>query len=546
MEGCKPGVTAQGEWMTEAAAKRRVTFSDVLANREFRAMYIAQALSVGGDQLARFAVAVLVFNRSQSALLTAVSYAVSYLPWAIGGPLLSGYADRLPRRGVMVVCDLARLLLVLLLALPGLPIAVLFVLVTLIALLEPPFAAARASLLPDVVGEGDTYATAAMLSNTTNQFGVVLGFALAGPIVAVIGVHSAILLDAATFAASAVFVLRRVRHRPAADAGQRTLLLELRQGADYVFRDQYLRWLVVVSWIVMGAGITTESMAYPYAHAHGAGPVAGGLLTAAFPLGMVVSALWLGRGLHHEHAERLMLPMALAFAAVLALTGFNPPCVVAGGIWFVSGLFAAVQIIANRVFVAAVPREMRGRAFGIAAAGISTAQGVGSLLSGAIAQGLTPAIGVADAALPAFAVICVLSLRTFGSSSRASLSKPTERPDQDRTTMTPRAAVSGAAVRVWLFTLTLALIGAALLPLAISRNPIVDIHLHSWWLFLLFVISNAFPLHFVLRRQPWAVHLEAVPLVLGLFFLSPVTLLATRLCAQVLGHGILRPGSALS
>src|SRR3954462_3639487 len=86
-----------GGQMSQAAVTPRVTVRDVLADREFRAMYAAQALSVVGDPLARTAVAVLVFNRSHSALLTAVSFAVSYLPWVVGGPLLAGYADRLPR-----------------------------------------------------------------------------------------------------------------------------------------------------------------------------------------------------------------------------------------------------------------------------------------------------------------------------------------------------------------------------------------------------------------------------------------------------------------
>src|SRR3954471_19519588 len=198
------GITAGGESMARAAAGRRVTFGDVLANREFRAMYIAQALSVVGDQLARIAVALLVFSRSHSALLTAVSFGVSYLPWIVGGPLLSGYADRLPRRSVMIVSDVVRAVLVLGIVIPGMPTAGLLALVTLVSLMEPPFAAARASLLPDVVGEGETYAQASTLANTTNHFGVVVGFAVGGAIVAAIGARPAIVLDAATFVLSAL------------------------------------------------------------------------------------------------------------------------------------------------------------------------------------------------------------------------------------------------------------------------------------------------------------------------------------------------------
>src|SRR5438270_9349902 len=147
--------------MSEPAAARRVTFRDVLANREFRALYVAQALSVVGDQLARIAVALLIFHRSGSPLLTALSLGLSYLPWAIGGPLLGGYADRLPRRDVMVACDVARAVLVLGLAIPGLALPLLFPLLFLVSLLQPPFNTARASLLPDVVGEGEPFVVAA-------------------------------------------------------------------------------------------------------------------------------------------------------------------------------------------------------------------------------------------------------------------------------------------------------------------------------------------------------------------------------------------------
>src|SRR3954452_1001151 len=126
-----------------AAAQRRVTFGDVLANREFRALYVAQALSVVGDQLARIAVALLVFNRSGSALLTALSYGLSYVPWIVAGPLLAGYADRLPRRSVMLFCDLVRAVLVMGIAIPHLPLPLVFVLLLIVALLEPPFTTSR-------------------------------------------------------------------------------------------------------------------------------------------------------------------------------------------------------------------------------------------------------------------------------------------------------------------------------------------------------------------------------------------------------------------
>ena len=81
---------------TEQAAK--TTFRDVFAVAEFRALWMAQLLSVIGDQLARVALTVLVYDRTRSALLAAVTFVVSIVPTFVGGMTLAWLADRYPRR----------------------------------------------------------------------------------------------------------------------------------------------------------------------------------------------------------------------------------------------------------------------------------------------------------------------------------------------------------------------------------------------------------------------------------------------------------------
>ena len=71
-------------------------------------MWLAQFLSVIGDQLARVALAVLVYDRTHSALLAAVTFVVSIVPAFIGGVTLAWLADRYPRRAVMIACDVIR------------------------------------------------------------------------------------------------------------------------------------------------------------------------------------------------------------------------------------------------------------------------------------------------------------------------------------------------------------------------------------------------------------------------------------------------------
>src|SRR3954471_8926929 len=93
------------------ADDRQATFRDVFAVREFRPLFGTFLLSTAGDELARVALTVLVYQRTASPLLSALTFAIGRLPWLLGGPLLSAVADRLPRHRVLVATDAARAVL---------------------------------------------------------------------------------------------------------------------------------------------------------------------------------------------------------------------------------------------------------------------------------------------------------------------------------------------------------------------------------------------------------------------------------------------------
>jgi hypothetical protein len=135
------------------APEKRASYREVFAVREFRWLWVAQVLSFAGDQFAQVAIAILVFRRTDSAFLTALTYALTYLPPIAGGPLLSGLADLLPRRRVMIACDLARVVLVGLMAVRGVPFWVLCTLLFGTVLLSAPFSSARSALVADILSE---------------------------------------------------------------------------------------------------------------------------------------------------------------------------------------------------------------------------------------------------------------------------------------------------------------------------------------------------------------------------------------------------------
>src|SRR5580692_5746258 len=127
---------ARGGAQEQAA---RIPFRDVFAVAEFRALWLAQLLSVVGDQLARVALTVLVYDRTRSALLAAITFVVSIVPTFIGGITLAWLADRYPRRAVMITSDIARGVLVVIMAIPGVPLAASVALLFVVTLAGAPF-----------------------------------------------------------------------------------------------------------------------------------------------------------------------------------------------------------------------------------------------------------------------------------------------------------------------------------------------------------------------------------------------------------------------
>ena len=129
----------------------------MLAVPEFRALWFAEAQSVFGDQLAKVALTILVYDRTGSALLAAIVYALTFLSALAGGLGLSQLADRFPRRQLMVTCTLAQAAVVGLMAIPGMPIAVLCVLVFAIGLIQSPAAAAQNAVTREVFTDDELY-----------------------------------------------------------------------------------------------------------------------------------------------------------------------------------------------------------------------------------------------------------------------------------------------------------------------------------------------------------------------------------------------------
>jgi predicted MFS family arabinose efflux permease len=389
----------------------KTTFRDVFALQEFRALWLAQLLSVVGDQLARVALTVLVYDRTRSALLAAVTFVVSIVPTFVGGLTLAWLADRYPRRAVMIACDLVRCALVLVMAVPGMPLAAMVTLLFAVTLAGAPFTSARAAVYPDVLA-GDRYVMGTAVTLTTNQFGQVIGFASGGAIVGFFGTGTSLVVDAATFAASAIIARAWVTARPAPAAAasgraHQPGLSGMVTGVRLVFGHPVLRTSMLLGWLAAFYD-APEGVAAPLSHSLGGGSVTVGLLLAVEVLGSSIGSLVFGRAVAPSRRMRLMGPLAIATSAVLMLFWFSSTLLADLLILGTSGLFTCYQLAANAAFVSAAPAEHRSKAFGLAVGGMSLGQGTVMILAGAAAEHVAPSAVIA--ACGAFGTVLATAL----------------------------------------------------------------------------------------------------------------------------------------
>lgn len=394
--------------------ERPATYREVFGVREFRFLFLAHLFSLIGDELARVALAILIFESTDSPFLAAATFGISYLPWVLGGPLLSAFADRLRRREVLVSTDLARAVVVACLAIPGLPLWLMLGMLFSASLLAPPFESARSALIPDVL-EGERYAVGTAVTSISTQVAQVLGFIGGGLLVVVISARGALLVDAGTFLISAALVRSGVADRPSpaeADAST-SLRRETMDGLRILTDSKQLLQIVGLLWVGQLFVTAPEGIAAPFVADFGYGAVGVGLFLASNPVGLVIGGIVIGRLCSPSVRQRLTYPLALLSVVPLILAGFIDSFAGVLVLFVVSGFGASYLIPLNVSFVRAVPPAFRGRAFGAAVSGLCACQGVAIVGAGAAAERIS-----AGAVVTASGVLGLVALLALGLAPR--------------------------------------------------------------------------------------------------------------------------------
>jgi hypothetical protein len=272
----------------------------LLRSRDFGLLWWGQVTSQIGDGLNKVALLWFVYNLTGSALKMTVIGLLQTLPPLLLGPIIGVFLDRLPKKRVMVWVDLARTVLVLLIPLlhacDALTLERLYVLVFLLAIVSTIFGPALASSVPLIAPRSRLVAANALIQTTTN-IGLLVGPAISGLGIAMIGAQNVLYVNAVTFFISALCLMpirvSRQETRPTAQA-QSSLTHEMLEGFRFVFLQHRTVFVLMIAATLYSLAVSAFVFMLPVlAKDLSMGPIQLGGLWSALGVGMLTASAWL-------------------------------------------------------------------------------------------------------------------------------------------------------------------------------------------------------------------------------------------------------------
>jgi len=399
----------------------RARYREVFGIAEFRVIFTAHVISMLGEVVAAVAMTVLIYARTGSPALAALTFSAAFLPYFFGGTLLSSVVDRLPARRVLVVCNLSSALVVGAMASLALPVWALLALLFVLGLIAPVFSGVRAATLTDILGDGPPFILGRSLIRLVAQVSQVAGSLTGGLVLLALSPRATLAVDAAAFATSALLLRLGTRKRPArGTSSELSLVRDSLAGLRAVLAQPRLRRLFVFGWLLPACTAAPEALAAPYTHDIGRAAGAVGIYLAGLPAGTALGDLWVARVASARAQPRLVLPGALLTCLPLLAFLGKPGLAGAVALLFVAGLGNAYTPGYDQTLLAASDVRLRSRTLALQTAGLMFSQGVGFAVWGLVAEFAAPRLVIPAAAVCGLAAVALCYPRT----ARAAKSGP--------------------------------------------------------------------------------------------------------------------------
>ncbi|MEA2475991.1 MAG: hypothetical protein QOC87_190 [Actinomycetota bacterium] len=362
---------------------------------DFWRFWLGQTVSKLGDSVSWFALPLLVFKLTGSALNLGLTTAASFVPYLLFGLFIGAYVDRVQRKRMMVITDIGRMAVM-----ASIPLLATFDLlhvwwIYVVAFVSSTqaifFDAGEFAAIPSLVSQDDLV-TANGRIQASYSAAQVVGPLVGGALLAVIAVYNLIWLDAISFAVSALsigLVSKSFNQDPADEGNEPTTIMhDVKEGLTYVLSHPVLRNISLMMALVNFFAATTYTELVLFAKDRlAATDTEVGLLFAAGSAGIVITGLIAGRLRKRWTFSRVALGALLLCGVFLLLFSLTRQMWLAVPLWAASsGLGILFNINTGSLRQAIVPNRLLGRVMSIASVLAWSAIPLGALLGGYVIQ----------------------------------------------------------------------------------------------------------------------------------------------------------------
>jgi MFS family permease len=397
-------------------ALHRRTFSSLRRHRNYRIFFTGQVISVSGSWMQNVALAWLVLELSHSPLAVGTLAFCRFVPFTAFGLIAGWVTDRVETRRLLVFTQAAQLVLAAALAALALTgsatLGVVLVLAALGGVALVFDAPGRQTLTFQLVGERELPNAVALNSSLFNASRI-LGPAIAGLVIAAVGVGACFAVNALSFLAvlTSLLVLRESELFAVERNAPRSMVAGVREGLAFVRRTRLLVIVLGVVTVLSVAGFNFHVIVPLLASdTLRLGPEAFGFLSAAFGAGALAGAL-AAAALARASRRAFLLGTAGFGVTMLALAPVSSVWLCAVLLFGVGVSFTLLTANANALVQLATPPELRGRVLGLYLFAFAGLAPVGGLLAGWLVE-----IGGTELS---FAVAGVTALLTAALAARA-------------------------------------------------------------------------------------------------------------------------------
>jgi predicted MFS family arabinose efflux permease len=358
----------------QAAARSGAGFGAAVSllrrNRDFRSLFFASVISLGGDWFLWVAVNSLIFESTHEAIYVGLAILAQEFAFFAASPIGGVLADRLDRRKLMIVCDVVRAIVCLAFLLVGTgTVWLAYVLLPVLAAFAAPFDPAFSAATPNVVDPPDLPAANALNGSLWGTM-LAVGAGVGGVVSAEFGAHTAFVVDAASFVVSAGLLLS-IRRRFSEEREERHEhpgpIEATRETWRFARRDHRVLALLAVKFGFGAAAGLLSLIPVMALQVFGAGRSGFGLLMAARGLGALIGP-FLGHRVAGRGHGRLFTAIGLSlvvFGLSYVGLGLAPSLAVAAVAIAVAHLGGGSQwMLSTFGLQVLVPDRIRGRIFG--------------------------------------------------------------------------------------------------------------------------------------------------------------------------------------